>query len=170
MCGRILHFLSMSIFFGFIVIGCAPQYYNADKSPSGYFKRGTKAMKEHRFNEAHFAFDELVKKYPDWEYADEALYKKGYLEAVLGRYEDAVASFEKLVKDYPDSQWRFDASLWGGILGELNACKGTSDTKKTKSRSKTKYSQKAQDEIDKLKAENTELKRQVQMLRKLLEE
>ncbi|MCD6594967.1 tetratricopeptide repeat protein [bacterium] len=165
---KISYYIIVEILVALFAVGCAPRFYSADKSPSGYFKRGMKAMKEHRFNEAHFAFSELVNKYPDWEYADEALYKKGYLESVLGQYNDAVESFEKLLKDYPDSQWRFDASLWSGIIGELNACKGTNSAQKSKP--KSEYQKNARDEIDKLESENAELRRQVQMLRKLLEE
>jgi len=127
-------------------------------------------MEEHRFNEAHFAFSQLIEKYPQWKYADEALYKKGYLETVLGEYSSAVESFEQLVADYPQSEWRFDAALWSGLIGELNACKGVQNRNEKNNRSKTDIDSEIYNKIKKLEAENDELRRQLQMLRNLLGE
>jgi len=110
-----------------------------------------------------------VKKYPESEYADEALYKKGYLEVYLGKYEDARNSFSALLKKYPESCWRFDASLWDGVLGELSACKNVKTDE-----AKASINGKESGELDKklkiLEAENEELREQLRTLRKLLQE
>jgi len=164
----LLTFFSVIILF----IGCASVRKLDELSPGGLYSRGIAALEEHRFNEAHYAFSELVKKYPKWKNADSALYKKGYLEIHFGKYEDARISFEKLLDDYPASEWRFDASLWSGILGELTAYLGAEIVGNAGSGSSDSDAMNLKDlkeHIEKLEVENAELRRQIQMLRKLLE-
>ena len=161
---------AVAVLLGLFVLfsGCVPRYYEDDNSPDGLFNRGQRALEEHRFNEAHYLYGELVKKYPESEYADEALYKKGYLEVYLGKYEDARNSFSALLKKYPESCWRFDASLWDGVLGELSACKTIDDE------AGLSVDERKGGELDKklkiLEAENEELREQLRTLRKLLQE
>ncbi len=161
-------------FFSVIILftGCASVRKLDELSPGGLYNRGIVALEEHRFNEAHYAFSELAKKYPNWKKADSALYKKGYLEIHFGKYEDARISFEKLLDDYPTSEWRFDAALWSGILGELTAYLGIEMDGNADSGSSDSNAISAKDlkmRIEKLEVENKELRRQIQMLRKLLE-
>ncbi len=149
--------------------GCAGMRQLSKDTPEGLYRNAQQAMSEHRFNEAHYDFSRIVEKFPDWEYADEALYKKGYLEVVLGKYADAQKSFEMLMEKYPHSEWGFDASVWAGVLGELNACKSSSKTVSKRKKS-TRKNTDCTAELKKLKTENEELRRQVQMLRKLFEQ
>ena len=128
--------------------------------------RAEKALKEHKFNEAHFLYGELASVHPDNEYADDAMYKKGYLEVYLGKYADAQKSFATVVKNYASSPWRFDASLWEGILGELAACKAVETQPAVGARDKKN----GQNGTEQLRAENDELRKQIQRLRALLEE
>jgi len=150
----------------FMLIGCAAKFSETDKSPKGLFMRGEQALKEHRFNEAHYAFSEMVGKYPKDENADDALYKKGYLEVYLNKFADAETSFSKLMSGYADSKWRFDASLWQGLLGEYLACKNVI----SRSVAAKKDKKECEEQFQLLETENTELRRQIQMLRELLEE
>ncbi len=155
----------------FLLSSCTPRYYEGDDSPRGLFSRGQQALKERRFNEAHYSYSELVKKYPKSDFADEALYKKGYLEVYLSKYADAQKSFSTLMKNYPGSKWRFDASLWDGLLGELSACKNAGKSSDEKNLSdKAKSVQDLQEQIEKMNAENIELRQQLKKLRELLQE
>jgi len=152
-----------------LICGCAARYYEDDKSPKGLFMRAEKALKEHRFNEAHFLYDELAKNFRDNEFADDAIYKRGYLEIYLGKYADAQSSFADVVKNYSASPWRFDASLWEGLLGELSACKAV-ESRSSNDSIGGKNAGKVQVDVARLQAENEELRKQIQKLRALLEE
>ena len=168
--GRRIYIFSVAVFLAAVLSGCAVSSEIAAKSPQQLFRKAQRAMDEHRFNEAHYYFEQIVKNHPDFPYADEALYKKGYLEVVLGKYADAQKSFEELIKKYPQSEWSFDASLWAGVLGELTACQKTrTSTKVSRSKKSSAAQSDCENQLKKLKSENEELRRQVQMLRKLFE-
>ncbi len=146
--------------------GCAVEYGPRDTSPGALFARAEKALREHRFNEALYLYSRLVDLYPGDRRADDALFKKGYLEVYFGKYSDAGRSFSALVSDYPESEWRFDASLWAGVLGELSACRGVEvESPGAASDDCTKLRRK----LKRLEAENAELRRQLQKLREILE-
>ena len=168
--GRRIYIFSVAVFLAAVLSGCAVSSKIAAKSPQQLFRKAQRAMDEHRFNEAHYYFEQIVKNHPDFPYADEALYKKGYLEVVLGKYADAQKSFEELIKKYPQSEWSFDASLWAGVLGELTACQKTrTSTKVSRSKKSGAARSDCESQLKRLKSENEELRRQVQMLRKLFE-
>lgn len=151
--------------------GCSYFAVGREKSAGEIFNAAEKALSEHRFNEARYYYGEVVKKYPHSDCADDALYKKGYVEICLSEYVDAHKSFSALLRNYPSSRWRFDASLWDGVLGELIACKNTGKNDDGKDLSDgSKDVHHLQMQIERMSAENRELRKQLQKLRELLQE
>ena len=71
------------------------------------YDRGTRALDEHKYDEAVQRFDAVVEgKSPR---ADGALYWKAYALNRLGRRDDALAALAVLRRDYPKSRWLNDA-------------------------------------------------------------
>jgi hypothetical protein len=169
---------SRKIFFVFCCIaafeccGCVYRATGTDDSAKNYFTRAETALKDHKFNEALFVYTEYYNKYPAGKLADEALYKKGFLECYLDKLDDAQQSFETLIEKYPKSKWHFDASVWSGVIGDaLSANKNDSSLKKTvkQPQPQTQDTKELASKIQKLESENTELRRQLQKLRELVD-
>ncbi len=151
-----------------VLSGCA--HFGAVSAPEDeLFVKAERALGQHRFNEAHYYYEEVVRKFPKAECADDALYKMAYIEVYLGKYADAQRNFSALLEKYPNSHWRFDASVWDGVLGELAACREVGGKRQKDDRGKNSRDD-IEEKLKKLEAENSELKRQIQKLRELLTE
>jgi hypothetical protein len=73
----------------------------------GDYDRGTRALDEHKYDEAVQRFDAVIDgKSPR---ADGALYWKAYALNRLGRRDDALAALAVLRRDFPNSHWLNDA-------------------------------------------------------------
>ena len=71
------------------------------------YERGTRALDEHKYDEAVSLFTEVVEsKAPR---ADGAMYWKAYALNRAGRRDEAVATLAALRRDYPNSHWLNDA-------------------------------------------------------------
>ena len=77
----------------------------------GDYDSGTRALDDHKYEEAVRRFDEVINgKSPRAARArDGALYWKAYALNRLGRRDDALAALAALRRDYPNSRWLNDA-------------------------------------------------------------
>lgn len=62
------------------------------------------------------ALDQMMARFPDSDYLDDALYEKSRAQVMLNRERDAISTLEKLLKDYPESPLNQKA---GVQLGQL---------------------------------------------------
>ncbi len=65
--------------------------------------------------ERSFKLQDFVEKFPNSEYADEALYWLGYYQREAGLWLEAVSSWEGLAKDFPKSPLRREALYQAAI-------------------------------------------------------
>jgi len=57
------------------------------------------------------AYLEIVRSYPEGQYADKAAYQIGYVLYLKERYEEAEKAFRYFLETYPKSEWAFDGML-----------------------------------------------------------
>lgn len=69
-------------------------------------------------------FRELLERYPNFSYADEALYKLGITYQIEEETDEAIKYFQRLVRDFPYSEYREKAieqlQLMGASIPEIN--------------------------------------------------
>jgi TolA-binding protein len=75
------------------------------------FLRGTIMASEDNVDEAYQEFRLVAEKYPESEFAPEALYKAGECLALQGRHDEAVNVFKSFVEKYPDNILAEEAKL-----------------------------------------------------------
>lgn len=89
-------------------------------------------QKPELFERANQLFTQLVEKYPDGKYKDQALFFQGESFYMQGKREEAVEAYSKLVADFNDSKMRSDAMYALGVtheeLGNYDKAGETYDT------------------------------------------
>ena len=129
-----------------------------------------------RYEEAKFSFEQILTNYPQSDYADNALFRLGYIACIGGRYEAAYGYFSALIEDYGNSEWVFDARTWLGLLEEWQLL--SKELEKTKAQlgfvqKKTDIGDEIQNDaterIDELQSEISRLREENNNLRLLIE-
>ncbi len=96
--------ISVSLLFLLVTGNAISRGKGADRMEELY-DTAMKYYEEHTYHRARDYFEEIVKTYPDSEYAAEAEYMVAMCDFKLERYEDAVKSFQRVVKDFPDTEF-----------------------------------------------------------------
>ena len=100
----------------------AERYYGqaADANPSSAdyaaFQRAFVLGLQHNYQGKITALDNLMQRYPNSQYYDDALYEKSRSLTMLNREQEAITVLQRLVSDFPKSQL---ASQGGVQLGQL---------------------------------------------------
>lgn len=86
------------------MVGATWLFVQGEGKPRGIFERARDQWRASDYDTAAELFDDLVKKYPESSYADDALWEGG-LVRYLNLYDVDAArhAFERLVEEYPDS-------------------------------------------------------------------
>ena len=92
----------------------APPALTGDSDPVKCYKKGRTLLLERNISKARTLFSDFVKKFPDHELADNALYWLGECSYTTGDYEKAAKIFKNLVQTYPKSPKIPDALLKTG--------------------------------------------------------
>ena len=92
----------------------APPAQTKELSPVKLYKKGRALLLERNIPMAQTLFSDFVKKFPDHELADNALYWLGECSYTTGDYEKAAKIFKTLVQTYPKGQKVPDALLKTG--------------------------------------------------------
>ena len=112
--------LSISAFFVVLAIFLTgSQCASVRRTPSSagqLYKSALEDLQKHRFEEAKYNFKKIYSDYPNSDYADNALFRLGYIACVQEEYLLARDYFGTLVGEHPKSEWAFDAKTWLGLL------------------------------------------------------
>jgi tol-pal system protein YbgF len=93
----------------------APPVKSTNLDPVKLYKKGRDLLlRERNISTAQALFSDFVKKFPDHELADNALYWLGECSYTSGNYEKAAKIFKTLVQTYPKGQKVPDALLKTG--------------------------------------------------------
>jgi len=75
------------------------------------YRQAFDVLKEGRYEDSIAAFTRFFQRYPDGQYADNAVYWMGEANYVLRRFPQAIESFNRVLSQYPDSPKLADAML-----------------------------------------------------------
>lgn len=92
----------------------APHAPTGDEDPVKLYNKGRALLLERNISKAQTLFSDFVKKFPDHELADNALYWLGECSYTTGEYEKAAEIFKALVQTYPKGPKVPDALLKTG--------------------------------------------------------
>lgn len=81
------------------------------KTEKGIYQQAYKLVETQQFAEAISAMQQVIERYPQGRYADNAQYWIGEAQYALRRYQAALAAFNTLLADYPQSRKRPHALL-----------------------------------------------------------
>lgn len=92
-----------------------------DTSAEEYYIQGKNYCIQQNWNEAIIEFEELISKYPDSRYVDDAFFWVAYcLEKIPGMQNQAFMQYDYVVNKFPDSPWTDDAKIHQiSIAGEF---------------------------------------------------
>jgi tetratricopeptide (TPR) repeat protein len=133
------------------------------------FDSATENLKDQRFEESKYEFRQFYSKHPNSEYADDALFRLGYISCLQGNYADARDYFSTLIDDYLKSEWVFDAEVWKSLLDswiekdrELKSVKSKLSSMKPRDKAETGDSagdiEALQEKLDRLREDNRKLR------------
>ena len=133
------------------------------------FDSAMENLKDQRFEESKYEFRQFFSKHPNSEYADDALFRLGYISCLQKNYADARDYFGTLIDDYSKSEWVFDARVWKDLLDswiekdrELRSVKSKLSSIKPSDESESSDSAKdieaLQEELDRLREDNRKLR------------
>ncbi|QBG47570.1 tetratricopeptide repeat protein [Verrucomicrobia bacterium S94] len=67
-----------------------------------------------QYPEAQKAFEEVIEKYPDSEYVEQAEFMRGFSMALQGFYEESIEACMGFIEKYPESEWSPKVIFWLG--------------------------------------------------------
>ncbi|MDZ8119753.1 tetratricopeptide repeat protein [Pontiella sp. NLcol2] len=90
-------------------------YTNASTAATCRFMQGL-VLYEYlkQYPEAQKAFEEVIEKYPDSEYVEQAEFMRGFSMALQGFYEESIDACMGFVERYPESEWSPKVIFWLG--------------------------------------------------------
>ena len=142
--------------------------------PTQIYNAATNDLKKQRFEEAKYKFKQLYQKFPSSEFADDALYRLGYISCLQEKYADARNYFGILIERYPKSEWTIDAGVWKKLLDSWSSA--NEELKRVKKRldstaqaNVTPDTTKPSDEIERLQKELDRLREDNRKLREIIE-
>ncbi|MCK5833100.1 outer membrane protein assembly factor BamD [bacterium] len=158
---------------GFVFILSCAHIPKTTQASADIYMSASENLKKQRLEEAKYEFNQLYTKHPKSDYADDALFRLGYISCVQEKYNDALDFYDDLIDKYPKSEWIFDAKVWQNLLkswqssnNELKAVRSKLNSKKT---TKEPSENKASEEIEGLQQELSKLKEDNRKLRELIE-
>ncbi len=155
---------------GIFLAGCA-HIQETPSSAKETYSVAQENLKKKRYEEAKYNYESILSEYPNSDLADNALFRLGYIACIQLEFENARDNFTTLREKYPKSEWLFDTETWLGLLDshhdlytELedakaqlgaarNAAKNTGESNDTAAKIED-----LQEEINRLRDENTELR------------
>lgn len=97
-----------------LALGCGKKV-----SEKEYFELASKNMNSEKWSDAEKYFQEIIKKYPEGEYASKALFMLGFINAnYLKNYEKAKKYYSDFIVKYPKSELTDDAKYEINNLGK----------------------------------------------------
>ena len=107
---QIVRKLVGKVVIGAVLIFAMGSFVYADQAHDLYDKAWKKAWMENKVSEGLVMFEEILNKYPDSEWADDALWNVAYAYGAP-LHDDAkrYSACEELLKKYPNSEWADDA-------------------------------------------------------------
>jgi HEAT repeat protein len=110
------------------VIPRAP--WNAQDPADSLYRLGRRAMADENYRRAAQLFGQLVDRYPDSDYAGDALYYRAYSLYQLGTQRDlrdAIDAIERQARDYADASTREDAKSLRTRIESMQARRGNAE-------------------------------------------
>lgn len=107
-----------------------PPGRNAEDPADSLYRLGRRAMADENYRQAARFFRQLVDRYPQSDYAGDALYYRAYSLFQLGGrrdLDDAIAAIEEQARDYPRATTREDARTLRTRIESLQARRGDAE-------------------------------------------
>lgn len=104
--------------------------WNAQDPADSLYRLARRAMADENYRRAAQLFADLVSRYPESDYAGDALYYRAYSLFQLGSQRDlrdAIAALERQARDYSDASTRDDAKTLRTRIESLQARQGDAD-------------------------------------------
>ena len=104
--------------------------WNAQDPADSLYRLARRAMADENYRRAAQLFADLVSRYPESDYAGDALYYRAYSLFQLGSQRDlrdAIADIERQARDYSDASTREDAKTLRTRIETLQARRGNAD-------------------------------------------
>jgi len=104
--------------------------WNAQDPADSLYRLGRRAMADENYRRAAQLFGQLVERYPDSDYAGDALYYRAYSLYQLGTQRDlrdAIDAIERQARDYSDASTRDDAKSLRTRIESMQARRGNAE-------------------------------------------
>ncbi len=88
------------------------------KSASEVYADAKRALDTNQYQTARVGFSTFVRKWPQDNMADDAMFYWGEAHRKDGNFQKAMAVYQKVFQDYADSSWADDALYWAGQSAE----------------------------------------------------